>query len=363
MATGADIRAALADTHAFYRQAVRRSWVFKTLFDRNLADQLRPAAIGFAPPGWAATTSALRARGHTDETLVAAGISRESTAGLTDVMRDRMIFPIKDEEGQLIGFVGRARPDAAPETPKYLNTPATALYRKSAALYGLEALDAGAAVWPVIVEGPLDRLAMLKAIQGTQMPLVPLATCGTALTSDHLQQVRRRTVAPFVLAFDGDPAGRAAVLRAWDLLKTEYPHEPHRAIGLPSGTDPADLVGGHRTRDLLKALSMPLPLENQVATIRRGDQSLDHLKAIMQVTAFVGADLDALPVDHVTEWICHLGHLYGLPATEVNEIVLDHAAPEPDGIFAAPPVPTPPVHQGTAERRANHASHRFGIER
>lgn len=364
METTPDLTNALHAAQAFYRASVRRSWVFQALFDRNLADQLRPAEIGFAPPGWSTTTRALREEGFSDATLLAAGISREGKHGLIDVMRDRMIFPIRDSAAQLLGFVGRARPGADPSVPKYLNSPTTNRYRKHEVLYGAESLSLGDAVWPVIVEGPLDRLAMLKVAQAAQLPLAPLATCGTSLTPDHLRGVRKLNPHPFVIAFDADQSGKSATLRAWDILKAEFPREPHRAIELPDGTDPADLVGNRRRSELLRALSAPKPLENQVATLARGNHALNDVQAVAQLTERVRTDADAVPVAAIAGWICHLGRLYDLPVKDVNEIVLEHVAPQKAvALFQDAPIPTNDVRQSIAERRSNGVIGRLGIER
>lgn len=380
------VQAALDAAHKFYRGFVRRSWVFDTLFERNLGDVLKPAEVGWAPRGWTSTTLALTEQGFSEDVLQAAGVSRRNADGeLVDVLHDRMTFPIRDENGLIAGFTGRAAPDAADSVPKYLNTPATDRFRKSELLYGLgESVadlrgDNGRATWPVFVEGTLDRWAMLKAIKDTGLPLTPLAPCGTALTAAHLEAVRRYTDKPFVFAFDGDAAGQKAILRAWDeLIKPSYGGQPHRAIQLPVGADPADLVQSRRTADLVAALRNPAPLENQIATIRhsQGRPNDGSIADFMRAAATVRADVAAVPVTNITGWIGHLATTHDLPATEVSGLVLESVSPtafqaqQPDlnAVFPGPPTPgqTSAVAATPAARTASRtlqAAQRGGVQR
>lgn len=383
MVDATQVQAALDAAHRYYRSMVRRSWVFDTLFSRNLADVLKPAEVGWAPRGWTSTTLALTKQGFDERVLLAAGISRTNSDGtVVDVLHDRMTFPIRDEEGHIAGFTGRAGPDADDRTPKYLNTPATERFRKSALLYGLgESVaelrgDNGRGTWPVFVEGTLDRWAMLKAIKDTGLPLTPLAPCGTALTAEHLAAVRRHTTKPFVFAFDGDSAGQQAILRAWDeLVKPGFGGQPHRAIELPPGTDPADMVSGHRGADLVAALRSPVPLENRIASIRRDQLHVpdNPVADVAAVAATITADVDAIPVTNITGWIGHLSNTWGLPAAEVNGLVLesvsptDFAAQQPDlnAVFPGPPTPhlTTPAAAMTAGRTGARAVSAPGVER
>jgi DNA primase len=142
---------------------------------------------------------------------------------VVDRFRDRLMFPVRDPGGQrVVGFLGRALAEAK-DTPRYLNSPATALYRKGEVLYGLgaepvrRALAGGAR--PVLVEGPLDAIAVTAAGAGRYAGAAP---CGTALTAaqvavldTHAGPLAERGI---VAAFDHDPGGRQAALRAYELL-------------------------------------------------------------------------------------------------------------------------------------------------
>ena len=124
--------------------------------------------LGYAPPGWTALVDHLRARGYTDAQLLDAGVGLRTRRGtVVDRFRDRLMFPVRDPGGQrIVGFLGRALVEAE-DTPRYLNSPATALYRKGEVLYGLGAEPGRQALAgdarPVLVEGPLDAIAVTCA--------------------------------------------------------------------------------------------------------------------------------------------------------------------------------------------------------
>src|SRR5664280_1618597 len=161
---------------------------------------------------------------------------------VVDRFRDRLMFPVRDGGGQrIVGFLGRTLTEAA-DIPKYLNSPTTELYRKGALLYGLgaeptrQALAAGAR--PALVEGPLDAIAVTGAGDGRYAGVAP---CGTALTPEqvtvldtHAGPLAGRGV---IAAFDHDPGGRQAALRAYQLLAANgaWP----TTASLPEGQDPA----------------------------------------------------------------------------------------------------------------------------
>ena len=151
------------------------------------------------------------------------------------LFRDRLMFPIHDLSGRVIGFGGRAVGDV--KGPKYLNSPETPLYRKGHHLYGLDlARDAiRAENRIVLVEGYLDAIALAQAGIGNVA-----AVLGTALTTDQLK-LGRRFAEDIVICFDGDEAGRRAALRAFPLCVDAIDLWP-RAVFLPSGDDPDSFV-------------------------------------------------------------------------------------------------------------------------
>jgi DNA primase len=195
-------------------------------------DEVRAYRIGWAPEGWDALAKALRLP---DAVFVESGLGfLNRNNRQTDAFRGRVLFPIFDAEGRAVGFGGRVLPGA--EGPKYKNSAESAIYAKSKVLYGLnwvksEVVSADEAV---VCEGYTDVIGFAHA----GVPRA-VATCGTALTEDHVRLLRsfaRRVV----LAFDADSAGQNAADRfyAW-----ERKHDLDVAVAaLPAGIDPADLA-------------------------------------------------------------------------------------------------------------------------
>ncbi len=205
------------------------------LIDRGLSnDTAEHWQLGYAPPSWNALANSLVGEGFGEEMMLGAGVvGRSGTGRLYDLMRGRLIFPVVDETGGPRGFAGRL---ITGDGPKYLNGPETALYTKRALLYGLHHARPGIAEAgeAIVVEGYTDVLA------AHQMGFDNVvATCGTALTREHLELLSRST-ASVVLAFDGDSAGLNAVERTADLLGTT--DIDVRVAQLPAGQDPADLL-------------------------------------------------------------------------------------------------------------------------
>ena len=213
----------LADAHAFYTGQLAGSWAPGYLHARGItAAAIQDWHIGYAPAGWTALTSHLRSLGHHDDAIQAAGLATRSSRGtLIDRFRDRIMLPVHDAAGMLAGFTGRAHPDAGPDTPKYLNSPQTATYKKSHLLFGLYQArpDLARGAIPVIVEGAFDAIAVSIADPGRHAGLAP---CGTALTSQQAAQLSQAADLPrtgILVAFDSDTAGRKAAIRAHGILR------------------------------------------------------------------------------------------------------------------------------------------------
>ncbi len=196
------------------------------------ADEVARYRIGWAPDGWDLLARSLRIN---QADLEATGLGFKNKAGrLQDFFRARILFPIMDERGRVVGFGGRKLPDA--DGPKYQNSRDNALYNKSKVLYGLnwakaDAVNRGEVV---ICEGYTDVIGFARA----GIPRA-VATCGTALTEEHVRQLKRFT-RRLVLAYDGDDAGQAASDRVYAWEKT---HDIEVAVvALPSGSDPDELA-------------------------------------------------------------------------------------------------------------------------
>ena len=94
--------------------------------------------MGYAPPGWNNLTDYLRSKGFTDQEIVTVGLGKQGQRGIYDVFRNRVMWPIKDATGAILGFGGRRLDDSDPQVPKYINTPESPIYHKSSVLYGLD---------------------------------------------------------------------------------------------------------------------------------------------------------------------------------------------------------------------------------
>ena len=198
---------------------------------------VREFRIGWAPDAWDELTRALRLDRDLAE---GTGLARLNSRGrLNDHFRARILFPINDDRGDPISFGGRILPggEGPGNQGKYKNTAETPLYSKSKVLYGLDRaktsiVSAGTAV---ICEGYTDVIGFHHA----GVPLA-VATCGTALTDDHVQVLTRFAARRLVLAFDADSAGQAAAERFY---RWEREHDLEVAVAdLPPGQDPADVA-------------------------------------------------------------------------------------------------------------------------
>jgi DNA primase len=209
------------------------------------AEVLARYQIGYAPAGWNFMTGHLRGLGYDDEALLAAGIANRSDSGsVYDRFRGRLMIPIRDGRGQVMGFGARAL--APDDTPKYLNSPQSDVFDKSRLLFGLDAArrairDSGTAV---IVEGYMDAL---QAHQAGYLNVV--AQMGTALTASQLSLIVPRDASRVVLALDADEAGQNATRRSLDVarqaLQADYSGRMQVDIAIlqiPNGKDPDDYL-------------------------------------------------------------------------------------------------------------------------
>jgi DNA primase len=244
-----------ARVHDAYREALAKPGNpgAAYLAERGIdAESIALFGIGWAPDAWDFAASALRAAGIAAGVGEKAGIlsRRSSGSGCYDRLRGRVVFPIQDVRGRVVGFGGRAV--SADQEPKYLNTPESPLFRKREAFYGFPlALDPiRRAQCAVVVEGYFDRIALHRA--GLENAV---ATCGTSLTADHARNLKRRT-REVVLLFDGDEAGQRAMQKALEVLLPEGLRV--RAALLPAGDDPDSLLA-REGAETLRALVEEAP--------------------------------------------------------------------------------------------------------
>jgi len=246
-------------TQDFFAAHLPGSWAQSYLAKRFRTDLTAEPLVrpGYAPEDWTGLVRHLRAHGITDQEMTLAGVATRTRrrGSLIDVFRDRVTFPITDPDRVILGFVARRSPDIDDETgsPKYLNTRETPLFHKGDQFYGTPQPD----TIPVIVEGPMDAIAVTLAGHGHYTGLAPL---GTALTDPQASLLYGQ--ARVIIATDADQAGRAAACRDyWQL--TPWCIDPHLAH-LPGGTDPASVLTTFGPDTLEVILDNATPSANQM---------------------------------------------------------------------------------------------------
>ncbi|MFB6814724.1 DNA primase [Streptomyces sp. NPDC056347] len=229
---------------------IGRKFLAERGFDQAAAAHF---GVGYSPAGWDHLTRYLRGKGFSDKELIASGLSQDGRRGPIDRFRGRLMWPISDTSGDIVGFGARKlREDD--NGPKYLNTPETAIYKKSQVLYGIDLAkkDIAKASRAVVVEGYTDVMACHLAGITTA-----IATCGTAFGGDHIKILRRLLMdngsARVIFTFDGDAAGQKAALRAFE-DDQKFAAETYIAIA-PDSMDPCDLrlvKGDEAVRELVE---------------------------------------------------------------------------------------------------------------
>ena len=236
-----------------------RDLLTKRGFDKAACDAF---AVGYAPNSWDGLTKHLRAAGFTIEELEEVGLSKMGERGPIDKFRNRIMWPIKDISGDIVGFGARKlASDEEDQGPKYLNTSETPIYKKSQVLYGLDMAkkDIAKSRQVVVVEGYTDVMACHLAGITTAV-----ATCGTAFGDDHIRIIRRLLMdadafrGEVIFTFDGDAAGQKAAMKAFG-DDQKFVTQTFVAVE-PDGLDPCDLrqqKGDLALRDLI-AKRVPL---------------------------------------------------------------------------------------------------------
>lgn len=295
------------------------------LGQRKLSGEtIRKFGLGFAPGTWDWLVNQASRTTYPFEVLEKVGLiaKRSSGAGWYDRFRDRVMFPIKDSSGRVVGFGGRILPDSSltEPGPKYYNTPDSPLFSKSDIIYGIDlARQAAASIgYLAVVEGYTD---VLMAHQ-YGVPQV-VATMGTALNARHIQQLRRY-VPKVVLVFDSDEGGNKGVDRALEIFVRE--NIDLSIATLPAGLDPCDLLVQQGAEPFKQAL------ENAVNALDfKLNQMLEQEKANgiqgqMRVLTAVLSIVAALPEAATTEAqqkreliINRLAHRLGLSEKRVWE--------------------------------------------
>jgi DNA primase len=259
--TGEDLHAILLEAAQYYRAQLRAAaHAIDYLKKRGMSGEAaRRFGVGYAPAGWQNLATAFP--DYASKGLVSAGLVKAGDDGRRyDVFRDRIMFPIVDVRGNVIGFGGRVLPDGSSDpagSPKYLNSPETPIFEKGRELYGLYQArrairDAGRVL---VVEGYMDVVALAQ--HGVEYAV---ATLGTATTPFHVQKLFRQAD-EIVYCFDGDDAGRRAAWRALENTLAQLADgKQARFLFLPQGEDPDTYVRSSGKPGFEALLDHTLPL-------------------------------------------------------------------------------------------------------
>jgi DNA primase len=300
--------------------------------------------IGYAPPGWQNLAAAFAS--YDDPALDAAGLVIAGDNGKRyDRFRDRIMFPIHDNRGRVIGFGGRVLDSGE---PKYLNSPETAVFSKGRELYGLYLArnairDAGRVV---VVEGYMDVVALAQHGIG-----YAVATLGTSTTAAHAQKLLRLSDA-VVFCFDGDAAGRKA---AWRALESVLPvladGKEARFLFLPDGEDPDDFVRRRGKDAFERALDAALPLSQYLLAELSAQHSPTTAEGRAALVAAAKPYVGQIGAPILGTLLRRqLAELAGLPEAQLGSLLASGPAggaagrryPSPRGGWAAGPARRPP---------------------
>ena len=329
-------------------------------FDKDAAEVF---GLGFAPRDGDAAYRHLRQRRFTDEELVAAGLVAEGQRGHYDRFRGRLLWPIREPSGETVGFGARRVFDDDRIEAKYLNTPETALYKKSQVLYGLDLArrEIARTSQAVVVEGYTDVMAC--HLSGVQ---TAVATCGTAFGEDHGRVLRRllhdheEFRGEVIFTFDGDEAGQKAALRAFG-TDQQFVGQTYVAVE-PDGLDPCDLrlrSGDAAVRELV---ARRIPLYRFVLGNVVGRYDLDRadgrVDALREAAKLVSSVRDRSKVDAFAR---ELAGMLGVDVEEARAEVRRAAqrSSRPGGVQVAAATPTEPAGPAVPDLR----DPRFQLER
>jgi DNA primase len=317
----------LKEAEQIYRHALRDSTTAVEYLKGRVIEGTTAArfAIGYAPDAWDTLLSALGTTAERVDALLAAGLVVKGERGRNyDRFRNRIMFPIRDPRGRVIGFGGRL---IGAGEPKYLNSPETPIFHKSQALYGLYETrqQRGRCEEILVVEGYLDVASLA---QNAIEPVV--ATLGTATTADHVRRLTR-IADRVVFCFDGDRAGRAA---AWRALETALPYAGGQMqlkfLLLPEGEDPDSFVRQRGPEQFRALLEEALPLSDFMLRELTQATDLGSVDGRAELAARAGPLLARMP-EGIYRELCtnRLAEVVGLPVERFAALI--QAAPRPPG--------------------------------
>lgn len=316
----------------FYQQQLRhhpsKNMAVNYLKGRGLDGKTaKDYGVGFAAPGWDNLLKALASNDEDKHLLIEGGmlIHHEQDKKLYDRFRHRIMFPIRDTRGRVIGFGGRVLGD---DKPKYLNSPETPVFHKGQELYGLYEARLAYRDLPrlLVVEGYMDVVSLAQF--GIRYGV---ATLGTACGEDHLDKAFKYTN-EVVFCFDGDKAGRAAASRALDAsLTTMADGRTVKFLFLPEGEDPDTLVRKIGPDKFETMISMAVPLEDQLFDTAAEGLNIRTMEGRATFSKRAAPMLDKLPKSVFRELMFeNLATRTGLSRNILQDLILEAVKnPEP----------------------------------
>ncbi|MEV4441467.1 DNA primase [Streptomyces sp. NPDC049577] len=287
---------------------IGRKFLAERGFDQAAAQHF---GVGYSPAGWDHLVRFLRGRGFSDKELILSGLAQDGRRGPIDRFRGRLMWPIRDITGEVIGFGARKLRDDD-NGPKYLNTPETPIYRKSHVLYGIDLAkkDIAKSNRAVVVEGYTDVMACHLAGVTTA-----IATCGTAFAGDHIKILRRLLMdnsgSEVVFTFDGDAAGQKAALRAFE-DDQKFAAETSIAI-TPGGMDPCELrlaQGDAAVQNLVETRTPLFAFAIRQVVARHNLDTAEGRAAALEAAAPIVANIKNSAIQH--EYAVQLAGMLGI---------------------------------------------------
>lgn len=276
----------------FFRNLQRTPAALEYFRRRGIADStIKKFGLGYSLEGWNNLIFYLKKKGYTELDLISAGVvNKKDNGGIYDKFRNRVMFPIFDYKGKVIGFGGRVLDDSK---PKYLNSPETIIFNKGINLYGLNfAIKNNSERFFIIVEGYMDCIS-LHQYGITNV----VASLGTALTTSQAKLLKRYAD-KVIISYDADLAGQAATMRGLDILRNEG--FDVRVLSVPSGKDPDEYIRSNGKEAFIRLANQAMPLIEY--RIKQAKEGIDFTKdeMIIQYTKKVTeilADLDPVEKD------------------------------------------------------------------
>jgi len=299
-------------TRSFEARLKEESDVIDYLKGRGLSGvTAKEFRVGYAQDSWSTLHSFLKGKGFTDKEMEKTGLVIPGKKGYYDRFRGRIMFPLTDPSGRVIGFSGRIfGSEEGDRGAKYVNTPATELYDKSRVLYGFDKarMEMKKEDQCVLVEGQMDLLMSHQAgVKNT------VAVSGTALTDNHLKLIKRFTD-NLVFAFDPDAAGVKAAARGIDAALALGMNV--RIVPLPQGKDPADLIvedGGVQWRELINGAQHIIDYYIELLVSRGHDRRTLGLEMSKTVLPYIAALSEKMRQAH---FVSEVARVLEMPSEE-----------------------------------------------